>query len=147
MREKTRRKIKLVFVFGFVILSVFTLFKPEAGAENLKKQPMPGKMVLDDPDNKNTENAGLKGKTPFDHEKHVAKDTCATCHHTNSAKLTSAMEEDVKKCGACHTKDGTEKANNSEDAFHGSGTLIGCRGCHDKRKIEPIKCDSCHHQE
>jgi hypothetical protein len=147
MREKTRRKIKLAFVFGFVILATFTLFKPEAGAENVKKQPLPGKMVLDDPDNNNTENAGTQGKTPFDHEQHVAKDKCVTCHHTNSEKLTSAMEEEVKKCGACHTKEGTEKVINSKKAFHGKGTLIGCEGCHEDRSIEPMGCGSCHHKD
>src|SRR5262249_22864516 len=121
-------------------------FKPEAGAENLKKPPLPGKMVLDDPKNHNTESAGIQGTAPFDHERHAAKDTCVTCHHKNSDKLTSAMEEEVKKCGACHTKEGTDGVSKSKEAFHGRGTLIGCEGCHKSREIEPIGCDSCHHK-
>ncbi|MBX7223954.1 MAG: cytochrome c family protein [Blastocatellia bacterium] len=131
---------------------------------------MPGKMVLDDPDNKVTENAGDKGKTPFDHDQHVALDTCVTCHHTNTKKLTKAVEEDVLKCGACHKAEestceleGTNEdrkfkgktALDSQTAFHGKSEaggdrLAGCIDCHKARaeKFPKAKavttCKQCH---
>lgn len=133
-----------------------------AGAQ---KQTLPGKMVFDDQARNFTIYAGDKGKTPFDHAQHVAvkEDKCVTCHHTNSEKLTAAMEETVSKCAACHKREETvcelegtragmtfkgKKAMNSEDAFHGgprgSETIIGCIGCHKERDIRPKTCNQCH---
>jgi len=124
-----------------------------------EKQKLPGKMVLDDPGQKMTIFAGDKGKTPFDHEQHSAKDSCVTCHHTNTEKLTKAIEQPVQKCATCHkadeevcTVEGTREgktfkgktALSSKEAFHGKDSLVGCIGCHNARNQEPKKCNDCH---
>src|SRR5262249_10340522 len=123
------------------------------------KQNLPGKMVFDDLARKFTIYAGEKGKASFDHDQHVRKDSCATCHHTNSDKLTRALEQSVSKCSTCHKAEdsdctveglrGDKKfigklAIKSEDAFHGRGSQIGCIGCHTTRGQYPIKCGDCH---
>lgn len=127
---------------------------------------MPGKLTLDDPDKGVTEFAGDKGKVPFDHDQHAALDTCVTCHHTNSKKLTKAVEEDVQKCVLCHKDEekpcefeGTNEdakfkgkdAPDSQTAYHGKGSgLVGCIDCHKTRKDKfpkaaaVIKCAECH---
>jgi len=123
------------------------------------KQTLPGKMVFDDPARPFTMYAGDKGQSPFDHEKHAAKDSCVTCHHTNLEKLTKALEQPVMKCATCH-KDEKETcavegsregqtfkgktASASKDAFHGKESPIGCIGCHVKRDQEPQECTTCH---
>lgn len=136
------------------------------------KQTLPGKLVFDDSEKHYTIFAGEKGKVDFDHAQHVAKDSCVTCHHTNSDSLSKAIEEPVARCTACHKmedgkselegrrKDKTFKGKDavkSEDAFHGKGSLIGCIGCHQTRlndagtseeikaKLEKVKgCTTCH---
>jgi|GEM_PF-275419 len=125
------------------------------------KQTLPGKMVFDNPDPKNkyTIYAGDKGKVDFDHEQHAKKDTCVTCHHTNSEKLTRAIEQPVMKCTTCHkakeevnqlegSREGVpfkgRSASSSKDAFHGDKSLVGCIGCHKAREQEPSGCTTCH---
>jgi hypothetical protein len=160
MREKSKRRIKVLFVFAFSILAAVTFLTPESGKAAEPGKTMPVQMVLDDVDKKMTENAGDYGKVPFDHDQHVAKDSCVTCHHTNSKKLTVAMEEEVSKCAVCHAKDDSKvneiegtnedkkfkgvEAMNSKDAFHGDGSIAGCIGCHKERDIKPVSCKVCH---
>jgi hypothetical protein len=123
------------------------------------KQTLPGKMVFDDPAHNFTVNAGDKGVAPFDHAPHAAKDTCVTCHHTNSEKLTSALEQPVMRCAVCHkakeetcSVEGSREgktfkgrmAAKSEDAFHGKDSIVGCIGCHKERDQIPKACATCH---
>lgn len=128
------------------------------------RQQLPGKMVFDDPDSTPPRSpfASDKGKTPFDHGQHVAYDgsTCVTCHHTNSAKLTQALEEPVQTCTTCHkeesevcvvppyTKEQNKTATDWVSAFHGptkdtstSAGAAGCMSCHRqlKEKFPKIK--------
>lgn len=136
--------------------------------KKVSDKTMPGKMVLDDPVKKVSECAGKRGKCDFDHDQHAALDSCVTCHHTNSEKLTKAVEEDVQKCSVCHkcdeeaecTIEGTNEkkkfkgltAPDSQTAYHGNGkagSLVGCVDCHKARKDKPkaqafTKCDECH---
>ncbi|MDQ3010200.1 MAG: cytochrome c family protein [Acidobacteriota bacterium] len=136
--------------------------KPDAQAP-AAKQTLPGKLVFDDP-GKRTEYASDKGKTDFDHAQHAAKDSCVICHHTNTEKLTAAVEQAVQKCTACHKQEETvcqtegsregkmfkgKKAMSAEDAFHGGArpgpySLVGCIGCHQERDIKPKTCTTCH---
>lgn len=158
--------VTLMYLLAFSLLSGLSYFTTDApsdpngvavGAQ--EKQTLPGKLVLDDPEKKMSEFAGDRGKTPFDHEQHVGKDTCVTCHHTNSEKLTKAMEEAVPKCTACHKADdgpapieGTREgmtfkgktAINAKDAYHGNDSIVGCIGCHKERSISPTRCAECH---
>jgi len=159
MREKTRRSIKFALVAIFAVVAVFAIFKPEIGTAAGPTKVMPTLLVMDDSDKKQSENAGSFGKAPFDHDQHVAKDSCVTCHHTNSKKLTKAVEEEVQKCAVCHKADeskceteGTNEdkkfkdltALGSKEAFHGDDSLVGCLGCHKERNIEPVSCKACH---
>ncbi len=169
--------MKLVVTLIFVSISFLFAAKPHldhyvaatdqaaGGQGGGAKQTLPGKMVFDDLEKKFTIYAGDKGKAPFDHAQHVRvkEDKCVTCHHTNSTKLTEAMEEPVAKCSVCHkleetvsqvegTREGQtfkgKKSMNSEDAFHGgprgSETIVGCIGCHKERDIQPKTCNRCH---
>src|SRR5438876_615243 len=102
MKEKQRSITKGVLVIAFAIIALLTFWMPKLSAVTKPSKTMPGKIMLDDPDNKNTMFAGPKGKAPFDHDQHVAKDSCVTCHHTNSKSLTKAVEEVVRRCDECH---------------------------------------------
>lgn len=164
MSTSRQRRVMWACVSIYLFMACFNLLMTEleaAVSDSKAKQALPLLLVLDDLENKNTRFSGDYGKAPFDHDQHVAKDSCVTCHHTNSSKLSSAMEEPVLKCGECHqdedrTNDieGTNetkkfkgaKAINSKEAFHGKGSLVGCMGCHDKKKIEPFgnQCSACH---
>jgi len=151
----------LLFLLVLTLLSTPRLKDVTAdGTSGLQsKQSLPGKMVFDDEEKKFTIYAGDKGKSAFDHEQHVAKDSCVTCHHTNSEKLTKALEKPVMKCSACHKADdgvcadeGTREgktfkgktAIKSKEAFHGNGSLVGCIGCHKERGQNPSECTDCH---
>lgn len=138
--------------------------KPDTQAP-AAKQTLPGKMVFDDP-GKYTEYAGDKGQTEFDHAQHAAKDSCVICHHTNTEKLTAALEQPISKCSVCHKAEDTDcaiegsregktfkgkKAMRAEDAFHGGPrpgpySLVGCIGCHQERDIKPKTCTTCHNK-
>jgi hypothetical protein len=156
--------VSLTIVAIFVALVVGLTISPKSLIAKAK-QELPKLMILDDPDKKKTEFAGDKGKTPFDHDQHIAystwqpQDKCVVCHHTNTNKLTEALEEEVTKCGVCHKLEeticdieGTNEdkkfkgltAIKSEEAFHGDESVIGCIGCHKQRSKEPIGCKQCH---
>ncbi|MBL8152068.1 MAG: cytochrome c3 family protein [Blastocatellia bacterium] len=175
MRDKTNKLIKGLLVGTFVLAATLAFWVPEPGAAAMSKT-MPGKMVLDDPDKQVTEFAGDYGKVPFDHQQHVdakpvsgqgAKESCVTCHHTNTKKLTEAVEEDVLKCTVCHKGeettneiDGTNedkkfkglKSVNSEEAYHGNKKQVdhpntanaGCIACHNTMDQKPKSCKECH---
>src|SRR2546430_11579667 len=85
----------------FAVLALYSLILTLAISFQ-SKQAVPSKMVFDDPERKFTIYAGDKGKASFDHQQHAAKDSCVTCHHTNSEKLTKALEQPVIKCATCH---------------------------------------------
>lgn len=166
---KTIKRVKLILTALFAVIALAALCLP-IGAHTSNEEPvpaakapakatMPDFIVLDDAEHMRSEFAGDTGKTPFDHDQHVKKDSCVTCHHTNSKKLTAAMEEDVQKCATCHKAtagpselEGTnedkkfkgKEAMDSENAFHGKDSLVGCIGCHQKRTIEPVACKKCH---
>lgn len=167
MKEKNQKMVKGLLVIAFTLVAMLAFWIPQSGAAvKPGSKTMPTKMVLDDPEAKVSEFAGDKGKTPFDHDQHVAKDSCVTCHHTNTKKLTKAVEEEVRKCTECHKADdsvtdleGTNEdfkfkgknALNSKDAYHGSGNetndntkLAGCITCHKARDQKPIGCNDCH---
>jgi hypothetical protein len=166
MKEKRTNKVKVAMVMVFTIVALLAFWMPQSGwAVKPPSKTMPTKMMLDDPDKKESPFAGDKGKTPFDHDQHVAKDSCVTCHHTNTKKLTKAVEEEVRKCSECHKADdatteleGTNEDNkfkgknavNSKDAFHGTGSenpnmaLAGCINCHKVRDQKPTGCNDCH---
>ena len=166
MEEKRKRIIQGVLVAIFACIALVTLIYPQLGvAAHPVNKTMPTKLMLDDPDAKHSDFAGDKGKTPFDHDQHVAKDSCVTCHHTNTKNLTKAIEEEVRKCTECHkAEDGNtelegtnedqkfkgKSAINSKDAYHGTGTdnknqaLAGCITCHKVRNIPPLGCNDCH---
>lgn len=157
---KKINKVKFGVIIAFSFLFVLLFVLPNINLSLIKafSREMPSILILDD----KTEFAGDKGKTPFDHDQHIstrANTTCVTCHHTNSNKLSIAIEEDVPKCNSCHkdsetpsTFKGTNESKDflgkmamtSEEAFHGRGSDIGCIGCHSNRGIEPIGCGDCH---
>ena len=167
--------VALLFLLVITLLSAPRL--KDAPADTMsgsQKQTLPDKMVFDDKKNKFTMYAGDEGLSPFDHAQHVKaeKDSCVICHHTNSEKLTKAIEKPVMKCCTCHkadeqvcTDEGTREgqtfkgksALNSKEAFHGKNSLVGCIGCHKQRNeenAEQIKkdpnlklktgCETCH---
>ena len=153
------RKIKFGLTISFILLAMVTLCLPSSEIAAKAEKLMPDLIKLDDYDKKNTVYAGDRGIAYFDHNQHVAADKCVTCHHTNSKSLTKAVEEPVLKCIACHKKvfttneiEGTNEdkkfkglmAFNSEQAFHGWQSEIGCIGCHTVRKIKPTYCYDCH---
>ncbi|MEW6730623.1 MAG: cytochrome c3 family protein [Acidobacteriota bacterium] len=168
MQEKQKKIIKGILVMAFAISAVLAFWVPEPGAVAKPSKTMPGKLMLDDPENKMTQFAGDFGKAPFDHDQHVkakpvsgegTQEKCVTCHHTNTTKLTEAVEEEVQKCGVCHKAEETtneiegtheekkfkgKTAINSEEAFHGKDSDVGCIGCHKKIGQEPTKCKECH---
>ncbi|MEW6737261.1 MAG: cytochrome c3 family protein [Acidobacteriota bacterium] len=176
MKRINRQKIvkwTLVIVFAVVSLATFAVPWPELAKAAKPGKTMPGLLVLDDEEKKVSEFAGSKGKTPFDHDQHIAynsyspQDGCVVCHHTNSKNLTKAVEEEVQKCTVCHKGAETDceiegtnedkkfkgkKSPSAEDAYHGKNSagensVIGCIGCHKERNIEPSGCSTCHNGE
>ena len=168
MQENRKNFIKWTSTTIFFIIFTLSLFAPSPGAAENAKQAMPSVIVFDTYHEEETKRitkfAGYIdndkwGKAPFDHDQHVALDSCVTCHHTNSKNLTKAMEENVPKCGDCHkesdeecTIEGTNEdkkfmgksAVESKKAFHGDTSEAGCIGCHKQRDKEPTGCSSCH---
>ena len=74
--------------------------------------------------------AKSKGPVTFDHAKH-GKD-CAACHHKDKAWAE-------QKCTKCHGDKTEGKQLSAKEAFHAQ-----CKGCHQKEKKGPVKCDACH---
>ncbi|MBL8151907.1 MAG: cytochrome c3 family protein, partial [Blastocatellia bacterium] len=107
MKKKLAKSLSVLI---FLLVSMLAFWVPQPSAVTTSKT-MPGKMVLDDPDRQVTKFAGNQGKVRFDHQQHVdakpvsgqgAKESCVTCHHTNSKTLTEAVKEEVLKCTECH---------------------------------------------
>jgi uncharacterized paraquat-inducible protein A len=74
-----------------------------------------------------------KGAVSFDHKAHQAKvKVCKDCHHKNEA----GKEE---KCSKCHGAKTEGKKLEAKESFHKQ-----CKGCHQKEKKGPTKCDECH---
>ncbi len=74
--------------------------------------------------------AKAKGPVTFDHAKHGKE--CATCHHKDAAGKEQG-------CDKCHGAKTEGKKVSLKEAFH-----TQCKGCHQKEKKGPVKCDECH---
>ena len=74
--------------------------------------------------------AKAKGAVTFDHAKHTK--VCATCHHKDAAGKE-------QMCSKCHGAKTEGKKVSLKEAFH-----TQCKGCHQKEKKGPVKCDGCH---
>lgn len=74
-----------------------------------------------------------KSAVTFNHKAHgeKAKD-CATCHHKDKAGAE-------QKCSKCHGDKTEGKKLTLKESFH-----TQCKGCHQKEKKGPVKCDDCH---
>jgi hypothetical protein len=88
-----------------------------------------------------------KSAVVMNHKLHVDKKiACTDCHHTNK-DLKAGVDQEVKKCSACHLKPEKPETLNCTDmglkknAFH-----VNCIDCHkkDAAKKAPTKCDDCH---
>ncbi len=77
-----------------------------------------------------------KGPVTFDHKAHSGKMKCNACHHKSDEKGTNAQ-----KCSAadCHGAKAEGKKPDLKESFHKQ-----CKGCHQKEKKGPVKCDDCH---
>ena len=76
-----------------------------------------------------------KNKPPvsFTHKAHGEKvKECAACHHKDAAGSE-------QKCSKCHGAKAEGKKVDLKEAFH-----TQCKGCHQKEKKGPTKCDDCH---
>lgn len=82
-----------------------------------------------------------KSKAPvtFDHKAHgdranATKEKCQECHH----KDAPGKEQ---KCSTkdCHGAKAEGKKLDLKEAYHKQ-----CKGCHQKEKKGPVKCDECH---
>src|SRR5687767_11326033 len=99
MRFRQMQRIKLVLAAFFGFIFAFSLIITDGGSIAKSGKDMPAFIVFDDPEKGVTKHAeGKKPKAPFDHDQHVAKDSCVTCHHTNSPTLSITSDEDVPKC-------------------------------------------------
>ena len=175
MQERQKRILKGAFVIVFVTFALLGFWVQHPGAATKPfTKVIPETRVMDDPEKKNTENAGDYGKAPFDHVQHeklktfTPQDKCIICHHTNKDTLVrnadGSASEDVDRCTHCHKAEdsacdhdhitlGTTNAGKStkglnairsEEAFHGKDYLIGCIGCHKERDKKPTSCKECH---
>ncbi len=78
-----------------------------------------------------------KTKTPvaFDHKAHGAQvKSCQACHHKDEAG-----KEQKCSTAKCHGAKAEGKKLDLKEAFHKQ-----CKGCHQKEKKGPVKCDQCH---
>ncbi len=76
-----------------------------------------------------------KSKAPvaYNHKAHGEKvKACKECHHKDEAGKE-------QKCSACHKAKADGKKIELKEAFHKQ-----CKGCHQKAKKGPTKCDECH---
>lgn len=76
-----------------------------------------------------------KQKPPvsYTHKAHGEKvKACAECHHKDAAGAE-------QKCSKCHGAKAEDKKVDLKEAFHKQ-----CKGCHQKEKKGPTKCDDCH---
>jgi cytochrome c553 len=74
-----------------------------------------------------------KPAVAYDHKAHGEKvKECASCHHKDAAGAE-------KKCSKCHGEKTEGKKLSLKESFH-----TQCKGCHQKEKKGPVKCDDCH---
>jgi hypothetical protein len=76
-----------------------------------------------------------KGPVNFNHKAHGEKvKVCKDCHHKNEAGKE-------QKCSteSCHGTKTDGKKLMAKEAYHKQ-----CKGCHQKEKKGPTKCDECH---
>ncbi|HEX9204869.1 MAG TPA: cytochrome c3 family protein [Candidatus Deferrimicrobiaceae bacterium] len=74
-----------------------------------------------------------KAPVTFTHKAHGEKvKACADCHHADKAGAE-------QKCAKCHGDKTDGKKLSLKEAFH-----TQCKGCHQKEKKGPTKCDDCH---
>jgi hypothetical protein len=92
----------------------------------------PAAFSADAPDTVTIKKVGdKKSAVTFSHAGHAKTIDCFTCHHAAKTK------EEIKGCAECHGKD--EKASPAKTAYHNN-----CKGCHQKQKAGPTKCNDCH---
>ena len=74
-----------------------------------------------------------KPAVTLNHKAHAEKvGKCAECHHKGEAGKE-------QKCSECHKAKMEKEKESFKEAMHTS-----CKGCHQKGKKGPTKCDDCH---
>jgi len=74
-----------------------------------------------------------KPAVAYSHKAHSEKvKACTECHHKDAAGAE-------QKCSKCHGAKAEDKKVDLKEAFHKQ-----CKGCHQKEKKGPTKCDDCH---
>jgi len=74
-----------------------------------------------------------KPAVTLNHKVHAEKiGKCAECHHKDAAGKE-------QKCSTCHKAKKTGDVSEFKEAMH-----TKCKGCHQKEKKGPTKCDDCH---
>jgi len=74
-----------------------------------------------------------KPAVEFSHKAHADKiGKCAECHHKNEAGKE-------QKCSECHKAKMEKEKESFKEVMH-----TKCKGCHQKSKKGPTKCDDCH---
>jgi hypothetical protein len=77
-----------------------------------------------------------KGHVVFSHKDHsrLVKN-CRECHHKDEPGYE-------KSCSQCHFDKADGKKIELKEAFHKT-----CKGCHQRERRGPTKCDECHHRK
>ena len=74
-----------------------------------------------------------KSAVAFPHKSHADRiKNCAECHHKDAAGKE-------QKCSGCHKAKMEKEKESFKEAMH-----TNCKGCHQKGKKGPTKCDDCH---
>jgi len=74
-----------------------------------------------------------KPAVAFAHKAHADKvGKCAECHHKDAAGKE-------QKCSGCHKAKMEKEKESFKEVMHAK-----CKGCHQKDKKGPTKCDDCH---
>jgi len=74
-----------------------------------------------------------KSAVTFDHKAHADRiKNCAECHHKDAAGKE-------QKCSGCHKAKMEKEKESFKEVMH-----TKCKGCHQKGKKGPTKCDDCH---
>jgi FKBP-type peptidyl-prolyl cis-trans isomerase 2 len=74
-----------------------------------------------------------KAAVAYNHKLHGEKvKECTACHHKDAAGAE-------QKCSKCHGDKTDGKKLSLKESFH-----TQCKGCHQKEKKGPVKCDDCH---
>lgn len=74
-----------------------------------------------------------KPAVTFSHKAHADKlGKCAECHHKDAAGAE-------QKCSGCHKAKMEKEKESFKEVMHAK-----CKGCHQKSKKGPTKCDECH---